>query len=253
MSRFDRGTARWLPELRRLWKAAFGDSDEFLDRFFATAFDPDRCRCVVEKGEVFAALYWFDVSCEGQRLAYLYAVATAPEHRSRGLCKALMADTLRLLRQQGYAGALLVPGDEGLAQMYARMGFSPCTTISEIHCIPALPAAPLRQISAADYARARRELLPRCSVLQEGENLAFLNSFARFYAGPGWLAVISVEGTHAHCPELLGDTAAGPHILSALGLTSGLFRCPGNSRKFAMLCPLSPVCVRPEYFALAFD
>ena len=73
--------------LRRLWKEAFGDSDAFLDRFFTIAYSPDRCRCVTADGRVTAALYWFDCDCQGEKLAYLYAVATAQDCRGRGLCR----------------------------------------------------------------------------------------------------------------------------------------------------------------------
>ena len=67
-----------MPGLRALWKAAFGDSDDFLDMFYTTAYAPHRCRCMVDGDRVAAALYWFDCTCEGQKLAYLYAVATDP-------------------------------------------------------------------------------------------------------------------------------------------------------------------------------
>jgi hypothetical protein len=66
-----------IPALRGLWKEAFGDSDDFLDMFWRTAFSYDRCRCVTVDGEVAAALYWFDCECRGERVAYIYAVATA--------------------------------------------------------------------------------------------------------------------------------------------------------------------------------
>jgi len=36
------------PALRRLWQAAFGDEDDFLDLFFGLAYDPQRCRCITE-------------------------------------------------------------------------------------------------------------------------------------------------------------------------------------------------------------
>ena len=49
-----------LPQLRALWKEAFGDTDAYLDSFFTLGFSPERCRCVTEDGQVSAALYWFD-------------------------------------------------------------------------------------------------------------------------------------------------------------------------------------------------
>ena len=63
--------------LRRLWKQSFPDDDLFLDRFFSIAYSPSRCLCVSEGEQILAALYWFDASCCGKPLAYLYAVAGA--------------------------------------------------------------------------------------------------------------------------------------------------------------------------------
>ena len=34
---------------------AFGDSDEFLDGYFDTAYATDRCRCITENGRIAAA------------------------------------------------------------------------------------------------------------------------------------------------------------------------------------------------------
>ena len=84
-----------IPQLRILWKEAFGDSDVFLDAFFEYGFSPRRCRCMTEAGEVVTALHWFEASYDGQRFAYLYAVATAAACRGRGLFSALLADTKR--------------------------------------------------------------------------------------------------------------------------------------------------------------
>ena len=243
----------WVPALKRLWKAAFGDDDAFLDRFFSTAFAPERCRCIVEAGEVRAALYWFDASCSDQKFAYLYAIATDPAHRNRGLCRQLVENTKEALKARGYAGLLLVPQEEALSQLYERMGFTPCTTVSEFWCAPELPAAAIHKIDAAAYTRSRQLLLPRDSVVQEGENIAFLESQATFYAGPGFLAAVTMDGENLHCFELLGDTAAAPQILTALGLPYGFFRCPGKGKPFAMLCPLTQTCPSPAYFGLAFD
>ena len=154
-----------IPSLRALWKGAFGDGDDFLELFFSTAFSPERCRCVTEDGRVLAALYWFDTSCRGRKLAYIYAVATDAACRNRGLCRRLMEDTGAVLRDRGYAGALLVPQEEGLIRMYGGMGYEPCTTVSEFWCGAQIPAAAIRRIDSADYGRAREALLPGGGVL----------------------------------------------------------------------------------------
>jgi ribosomal protein S18 acetylase RimI-like enzyme len=82
-----------IPQLRTLWKLAFGDPDWFLDSFFRTAFAPDRCLCICEEDRPVAALYWIDCTLEGGPLAYIYAVATHPEHRKKGLASRLIHQT----------------------------------------------------------------------------------------------------------------------------------------------------------------
>ena len=242
-----------IPHLRQLWKTAFDDDDTWLDQFFSIAFDPNRCLCAAEGDDVLAALYWFDVSCEDKPIAYIYAVATSPAARGRGLCRALITTVKALLAQHGYAGALLVPEDAGLAQMYERMGFAPCTTVSEQQCSAGPYPASIHKVDASEYARLRRERLPNGGVLQEGAMLDLLASQASFYAGQHCLAAISPAGEELHCHEFLGDPADAPEILRALGYGHGFFRFPGTGKPFASFCPLTGDCPIPAYFGLALD
>lgn len=242
-----------IPQLRSLWKAAFGDGDEFLDPFFEIAYAPGRCRCVTVNGKLAAALYWFETTCEGQRFAYVYAVATDPDFRGRGLCAALMADTARLLQEQGYDGILLYPASDGLARMYGKMGYERCTTVSEFTCEAAVEALPLRRIDKKEYAQLRRLLLPRGGVVQEGPMLAFLATQASFYAGEDFVAAVSEGDEGLHCHELLGNLSAAPGILRALGQKSGFFRTCGGEKLFAMARSLRKNCRKPAYFGLPLD
>ena len=106
---FEHPTQEQIPQLMSLWKGAFGEWNGFWETFLETAFSPLRCRCVLEEGMITAALTWLDGSCRGQKLAYIYAVVTHPEHRGKGLCRRLLADTHAFLASQGYSAALLVP------------------------------------------------------------------------------------------------------------------------------------------------
>ena len=241
-----------IPQLRRLWTAAFGDGDDFLDLFFSTAYAPDRCRCVSEAGEIQSVLYWFDCALEGSKLAYIYAVATDPACRGRGLCRALMEDTLTLLRIQGYSGAVLLPQEEWLISMYAAMGFLPCTTVTE-KWFPAGAAIPIRKIDYCEYAALRRDYLPAGGVIQECENLTFLATMADFYAGENFIAAAAMDGTELWCPEFLGNDTMVPGLIRTLGFSAGRARMPGSDRPFAMFCPLTKDCPTPGYFGLVFD
>ena len=241
-----------IPSLRDLWKKAFGDTDDFLDLFFSTAYAPDRCRCIAEGRDVQSVLYWFDCFLEEQKIAYIYAVATDPAHRGRGLCRTVMEDTMEVLQDRGYAGAILLPQEEWLIAMYAGMGFEPCTTVTE-KWVRAGEAIPVRQIDENEYAALRRKFLPDGGVIQEGENIRFLAGMAKFWAGENFVAAVSEDGEELWCPEFLGDSSAAPGLVKMLDFPAGRARMPGKSRQFAMFRLLGKGCQKPGYFGLVFD
>lgn len=242
-------TAAQYPALKELWAEAFGDEKRFIELFFATGFSPERCRCVTEGGDVAAALYWFDCEAEGRKLAYLYAVATAKAHQGKGLCRSLMEDTHALLREQGYSGAVLVPGEPGLFAMYAKMGYAPINCMEHFSCT-ALGSCRIRSATPEEYVIARNALLPKNGVRQE-TGLAFLAGYGELYIGADFILAGSRSGNSFTAMELLGNIKAAPAILGALGLNKGTFRIPG-SKPFAMYHPLSD-SPAPTYFGLAFD
>ena len=239
-------------ELKNLWQLAFGDSMEFIDLFFHTAYAPERCCFLTEDRQITAALYWLDCDVAGQKQAYLYAVATHPDHRGKGLCRQLMTNTHTLLKQQGYTGAMLRPADPELRKMYSKLGYQDCTSVSEFRCTAGSPI-PLRKIGTEEYTRLRRQFLPDKGVLQEGVSLSYLASYCDFYAGVDFLLAGSAEGQVFHGTELLGNQTAAPGILAALDCKDGSFRCPGHELPFGMFLPLTEDAAVPGYLGLAFD
>lgn len=240
-----------IDDLRALWQEAFGDDDAFWEHFYTYGFAPDRCRCVTVDGKVAVALYWFDCQYQGRPLAYLYGVATAKAFRGKGLCRALAENTHAHLKYLGYAGAILVPAEEDLFQMYEKMGYSVCASVSEFTCPAGPEAAQMRQVDAPEYSRLRRDFLPEDGVLQEGDNLNFLQTMADFYAGEDFLVAVAHEDGF-FAPEILGNAQAAPGVLTALQKNQGRFRGPGAGMPFAMYRPLSDAPA-PGYFGLAFD
>lgn len=236
-----------------LWQDAFGDSLEFIEGFFCTGFSPSRCRCLTVDGQVAAALYWFDAAYNGQRFAYLYAVATARAYRGRGLCRKLMEDTHAHLKLRGYDGVLLVPQTPELRRMYGKMGYRSCTAIREFTCDAAAEPVALQRIGRDEYAEARTAFLPQGGAVQGEESIAYLEMMAFFYRGEDFLLAARREGSRLYCPELLGDASAAPGILTALGCACGSFRTPGAETDFAMFLPLEDDAVAPGYFGLSFD
>ena len=176
-----------IADLRRLWQEAFGDTTEFIQTFFNVAFDHERCFCVMDNDLITAALYWFDCSCGSDRIAYVYAVATDPRYRGKGLCRMLMAKVHTLLKDQGYDSVMLVPADPGLREMYRKMGYENCTRIGEVSCSTGTSPVEVRSVGTEEYAALRRSLLPENGVIQEQNNLTFLAAQTRLLAGEDFL------------------------------------------------------------------
>lgn len=250
---FEQPSPHHIQQLLKLWKEVFGEYDGFWELFLDTAFQPDHCRCITENGQVAAGLYWFDCSCGTDQIAYIYAVVTDPAHRGKGLCRKLMADVHSLLHEQGYDSVMLVPADDGLREMYRKMGYEDCTTIAEITCTAGDTAAQIRNIGKEEYAALRRRLLPEAGVLQEGNNLTFLAAQTQLFAGNDFLLAAWLEGDTLHGTELLGNTNAAPGILRALGCEKGVFQTPGATQPFSMIHKLHCAAVVPKYFGFSFD
>lgn len=238
--------------LRTLWREAFGDTDEFLDMFFSTAFSPERCACVTVDDDVAAALYWFDCECYGERVAYIYAVATAKAYRGQKLCHRLMEYTHNRLKDSGYSTAVLVPVTESLFGFYGTMGYKTCSYVSEVAVQADKDRIALQKIDKNEYAKLRRIYLPDGGVVQESENLDFLEQQAEFYSSDEFVLAARVEKGKFYGVEFLGNTEKLPSVLTALKEKEGQFRIVGKDRPFAMCYPINSNKV-PTYFGLAFD
>lgn len=250
--RIDHPAQNQIPALRRLWKEAFSDTDSYLDLFFDRGYAPDKAMCVTDGERVAAALYWLDMEYCGGKIAYIYAVATAKAYRGLGLCRKLMAETHRVLQSRGYAAAVLVPQDSGLAKMYAAMGYLPGGGIRQMRCEAAEAAAPLKQVDSQTYHRLRKEMLLTNAIALGAKAQALLAAQAEFYTGDGVLLAAVREGTKVTGLELLGDETAAPGIVAALGCREGVFRLPGDDA-FAMYIPLAEGVAAPGHLGFAFD
>lgn len=234
--------------LRDLWKLVFGDEDDFLDLFFGAAFAPERCLCALEEDAPVGALYW--LPCDSY--AYIYAVATHPEHRGKGICRRLMEGAHEAIRGQGYAGAILYPQEEGLRAMYRKMGYHHETAIRELRCEAGGAPAELIRIPAKTYFEERAALLPG-DALRQGSPFPELAESLGFYRGGGLLLAATVRDKELTAAEYLGPEASAPGVLTALGCEKGTFRCPGGDLPFAMACPLTEKAPVPAYFAFPLD
>ena len=120
-----------IPRQRELWQLAFGDDGAYVDNFYHTYYKPERMLMLEEDGVVQAMTAWFDttfaVPGRGEyRAAYLYAVATHPEARGRGLAGRLLSDADGFFRSWGIPAVTTKPAEPSLHQFFGRNGFREC-------------------------------------------------------------------------------------------------------------------------------
>ena len=164
--------------------------------------------------------------------------------RGRGVGSALIRAALEELEKRGYEAVFLVPAEPSLFGYYERFGFRAVSTIRE-QTIEAATPLPLRKLTADEYTAARRTLLPKASLLQEGPCLALLSGYADFYATDRAVAAVSGDMVW----ELLGEISDAPGLIAALGLPTATVRTPGPGRPFAMALGTDG----PMYLGLALD
>ena len=157
-----------VPAQRELWKLAFGDSDQYIDNFYNTYYRPERVVVLEEDGAVRSMTAWFDttftVPGQGEyRSAYLYAVATHPDCRGRGLAARLLAGADDYFRSLSIPAVTTVPAEPSLHNFFGANGFRECFRILggtlRPEELPLSPSNLLRPASTEEYGRVRETLL----------------------------------------------------------------------------------------------
>ncbi len=147
-------------QAKSLYKRAFPhDPDDFVSDFINRYFS-NNCRYTVKDGKLVSMLFLLKgelKTCEvSYPLAYLYAAATHPEYRNKGLMKELIE---RVKKETAEQGVLLAtkPASSSLFGYYSGLGFKTRFYHSKYSPSAILQNAPL--LSAAEYVKTREEML----------------------------------------------------------------------------------------------
>ncbi len=109
------------PELKKLWKSVFGDTDRFIDAFFEVLYEPGEAYAAVYDGKIISAGYCLPgVAAKSRKCSYIYAMATYPEYRGQGLAAMIGR---RLIDDAFDGGADIVatlPATESLVGWYEK-------------------------------------------------------------------------------------------------------------------------------------
>ena len=105
-------------------------------------------------------------------------------------------------------------------------------------------------IVVADIGKPLKKYLPENGIVQEGQTLEFLSTFATFYATEdGILCANAQEGVIF---EYLGNPDSAPGVLRALGMDTAEIPTPGQEIPFAMFAPLN--CTKmPGYLGITLE
>ena len=118
---------KYIPSLINLWHKVFGDEREYIELFFRKAYFDSECFAEVADDETVSALYLLKsvIKCGGKiyKGRYLYAAATLPEYRGKGLMARLIKEALEYAKKENLDFIALVPADDGLYDYYGRFGF----------------------------------------------------------------------------------------------------------------------------------
>ena len=276
-----------IPRQRELWQLAFGDEGTYVDNFYNTYYKPERMLLLEEDGVVQAMTAWFDttfvVPGRGEyRAAYLYAVATHPQARGRGLAGRLLSGADGFFRGWGIPAVTTVPAEPSLHRFFGKNGFRECFVHGQ-HCLrpeerrETPPGAPpkLEHLTAADYADLREARLagtPHISLPTEA--VAYQAGACALTPGGGLYALECPNGAAAVCAEgmesgqlLVKELLCPPEDLEwVLGWLSpllpgwsGIYRTPEGDAPFGMLKWLRPELEAAwewsctAYLGLAFD
>ena len=266
-----------LPTLKQLWKLAFGDENTYIEHFFARYYTPPRMLVLEEEGQARAMLAWFDVPlvcADGTNVpsAYLYAVATHPDHQGRGLAGRLLAFAGKWLEEHGYACLTTVPARPELHAFFFRNGFEEGFALfREEWADPGAGGrAVLTRVSGETYGALREKWLAGTAHAAYSETaLAYqhgtcaLSGGGLYRVGTDGCACVEVGGDTVFVKELLvTDVPAALRAIAACHPGKCYqVRTPWNGQEerwdFAMLRPLRPMPEwdddRPGYFGLAFD
>ncbi len=287
MIRIRVSTAADIPAERELWALAFGDAGAYVDNFYSTYYRPERLLVLEEEGTVRAMTAWFDTifrlpGGEEFRAAYLYAVATHPEFRSRGLSGRLLAWADGHFAALGIPIVTTVPAQPGLHCFFGRNGFRECFLHQqmELAARDLVPGPPLlTPVTPEGYGAAREPLLQGIPhICYPPEALAFQAGCCRVLQGglfrgdtPEGSVLLCAEGAgegRVIVKELLGSPAARRAALGDLPriLPASTWQIRGPrleeqacTRFFGMVKVLNPDLRRRwdwacgAYLGLAFD
>lgn len=111
-------------ELKALWLCSFGGTEDDADFYYQNRFRPEDTLLWREDGRIVSMMTLMRVWQDGEPGYYVFAVATHPDYRGRGLMRELDRWAVEVIKERGGRFSCLVPANEGLFAMYEKLGYA---------------------------------------------------------------------------------------------------------------------------------
>lgn len=117
-------------QAKELWNKTFGDSFEYIDKFFNLYFKEGNFFHIEENGKLlsmlFATHHRLKINDNILPIAYIGSVCTIENRRNQGLANLLMQKAEKELSNLGKQAVILIAAHEGLVPFYEKMGYKLC-------------------------------------------------------------------------------------------------------------------------------
>ncbi|WP_041445321.1 GNAT family N-acetyltransferase [Syntrophobotulus glycolicus] len=278
---------------KELWKLCFGDSERYIDFYFANRYKENETLLLLEDKEILSMLTMLPVKIitpdqQSLNSCMLYALATHPQYRNRGYGAQILEFAHQYLAKNGKDCAVLVPADEQLFDFYRHRGFREGFHIREVWLdrfadllSEGASSCIIKSISPREYnLRRAKQLKGKRYTAYTNEDIAYQKRLSQWSGadiygleaeGEQGCCIIEMPGSHkAVIKELLISEEWLPRAVKAImQLFPGkeyLLRTPafigkklgGVIRPYGMIRPTRETDLEttPEdfgYLGLAFD
>ncbi len=145
-------------ELKKLYNICFPGESDFCSRYFEFVYPKTKC-IVFDNGSIVAMAHLIDIEIEAYenvfKGAYLYAVATLPEFRGRGIAANILKFAENHCIGNGYDFLCLIPQKESLFEFYKKFGFEKGLYVSNARLnILECEASGFSVVKSSDYTAA---------------------------------------------------------------------------------------------------
>ena len=107
-------------ELKALWLNTFDDDQKDIDEFFKVLFMQKNTLIWKANDKIISMLYMLPY----EHSIYLYALATLPDYRGRGIMTRLINESCKIAKSKNAKALFLIPAT-GMEEYYKQFGFAP--------------------------------------------------------------------------------------------------------------------------------